>query len=327
MPHGLHKRTHASLETSLAWMATLPSHHLNGFDWSLELAREDTLANRVVIALERLIVDSRLGEGDRLPSERELASQFGVSRTVIREAVRALAAKRLLEVEGGRGTVVRAPSARAAAESMALLLRVQESAGDADKVAEVRRVLENEIAKLAAARRTDDDLVGLEAILAAAEEHVDQPDAFVQEDLEFHAALARATHNELFSVLLDSLAQVMLEVRLLALRIPGTPRRSLTHHRAVFDAVAVGDPAAARVAMNAHMDEARETLQRAITSGSGRLTQRAHQAALPISMMTFSVVWGEVCASSKASAARSSGKRWLTSSPTRSACRCTRSTA
>ena len=185
------------------------------------LHREETLANRVVVELERLIVDSRLGEGDRLPSERELAAQFGVSRTVVREAVRALAAKRLVEVEGGRGTVVRAPSTRAAAESMGLLLRVQESAMDADKVAEVRRVLENEIAKLAASRRTAEDLKVLEGLLDAAEVHAEQPDSFIVEDVEFHAALARATHNELFSVLLESLAQMMLEVRLLALRHPG----------------------------------------------------------------------------------------------------------
>ena len=230
------------------------------------LHREETLANRVVVELERLIVDSRLGEGDRLPSERELAAQFGVSRTVVREAVRALAAKRLVEVEGGRGTVVRAPSTRAAAESMGLLLRVQESAMDADKVAEVRRVLENEIAKLAASRRTAEDLKVLEGLLDAAEVHAEQPDSFIVEDVEFHAALARATHNELFSVLLESLAQVMLEVRLLALRIPGTPRRSLAHHRAVFEAVAAGDPTAARAAMNRHMDEARETLQRAVSA-------------------------------------------------------------
>jgi GntR family transcriptional regulator, transcriptional repressor for pyruvate dehydrogenase complex len=229
------------------------------------LPREQTLANRVVVELERLIVESRLGEGDRLPSERELAAQFGVSRTVIREAVRALSAKRLIHVAGGRGMVVRAPSTQAAAESMRLLLRVQESVGDAEKVAEVRRVLENEIATLAAARRTTADLAALAALLDAAGEHVDQPDAFIDEDVEFHAALARATHNELFSILLDSLAQVMFEVRLLALRVPGTPRRSLMHHQAVYAAVAAGDAAAARDAMDRHMDEARETLTSAVS--------------------------------------------------------------
>ena len=233
------------------------------------LPREETLANRVVVELERVIVESRLGEGDRLPSERELAAQFGVSRTVIREAVRALSAKRLIRVAGGRGMVVLAPSTQAAAESMRLLLRVQESVGDAEKVAEVRRVLENEIAALAAVRRTGADLAALAALLEAAEEHVDQPDAFIGEDVEFHAALARATQNELFTILLDSLAQVMFEVRLLALRVPGTPRRSLLHHHAVYAAVAAGDPATARAAMNEHMDEARETLASAVSADEG----------------------------------------------------------
>ncbi|MCY7419851.1 MAG: FadR family transcriptional regulator [Chloroflexi bacterium] len=229
-----------------------------------ELPREETLANRVVAELERLIVESRLGEGDRLPSERELAGQFGVSRTVVREAVRALAARRLLDVEGGRGTVVRAPSAEAAAESMGMLLRVQSSGSDAEKVTEVRRVLETEIAALAAARRTTNDLIALDAILNAAGSHLDDPDAFVKEDVAFHQALAGASHNELFSIILDSLAQLMLEVRLLGLRIPGTPRRSLTHHRTVFEAVRAGDPDRARRAMDSHMDEARQTLREAI---------------------------------------------------------------
>jgi GntR family transcriptional repressor for pyruvate dehydrogenase complex len=229
-----------------------------------ELGREDTLANRVVVELERLIVESRLGDGDRLPSERELASQFGVSRTVVREAVRALAARRLVEVEGGRGTVVRAPSPQAAAESMRLLLRYQPSSGDAAKVGEIRRVLENEIASLAAARRTNEDIAILDAILSDAETHLDDPDAFVTEDIGFHQALADATHNELFGVILQSLSQVMLEVRLLALRIPGTPRRSVLHHRAVLEAVRAGDPVLAHAAMDRHMDEARATLREAI---------------------------------------------------------------
>ena len=83
-----------------------------------QLTREATLAKRVEQELERLIVDSRLDPGDPLPSERELASQFGVSRTVGREGVRALAAKHLVDVSVGRGTVVRAPTPDSAEESM-----------------------------------------------------------------------------------------------------------------------------------------------------------------------------------------------------------------
>jgi GntR family transcriptional regulator, transcriptional repressor for pyruvate dehydrogenase complex len=231
-----------------------------------ELTREATLAERVVAELERLILESRLEDGDRLPSERELAAQFGVSRTVVREAVRALAAKRLLDVTGGRGTVVRAPSAESAGESMKLLLRMQGSGADADKVSEVRRILENEIAALAAIRRSADDVAALDAVIESARTRLVDPDAFLKEDLAFHSLLARATHNELFVVLLDSLAEVLLEVRLLGLRIPGTATRAVEHHGRVLEAVRAGDPTAARAAMDAHMDEARETLAKAIAT-------------------------------------------------------------
>ena len=231
-----------------------------------ELAREATLAQRVEHELERLIVGNHLEEGDRLPSERELATQFGVSRTVVREAVRALVAKRLVDVGSGRGMVVRAPSAESAAVSMKLLLRMQAGGADLEKVIEVRRILEVEIAGLAAARRTDRDLRTLESILDEAERHRGDADAFIKEDLAFHAALAQATQNELFVLLLASLAEVMTEVRMLGLRIPGTTSRALRHHGQILDAVRAADPAAARAAMDAHMDEASETLRRAVTS-------------------------------------------------------------
>jgi GntR family transcriptional regulator, transcriptional repressor for pyruvate dehydrogenase complex len=231
-----------------------------------ELAREATLAQRVETELERLILESRLGEGDRLPSERELATQFRVSRTVVREAVRALAARRLVDVGVGRGTVVRAPSAQSAGESMRLLLRMQAGGADTDKVSEVRRILEDEIAALAAARRTESDVRALGEILAEAGRHLDDPDAFIKTDVAFHSRLARATQNELFVLILDSLVEVMTEVRLLGLRIPGTARRALEHHSAVFEAVRAGDPEHARRTMDAHMDEAADTLRRAVSN-------------------------------------------------------------
>lgn len=231
-----------------------------------ELTRDATLAQRVEFELERLIVGSHLEEGDRLPSERELATQFGVSRTVVREAVRALAAKRLVDVGVGRGTVVRAPSAESAATSMTLLLRMQAGGADMDKVSEVRRILEDEIAALAAARRTDRDIRDLEGILAQASRHRDDPDAFIKEDVAFHSRLAEATQNELFVLILASLAEVMTEVRLLALRIPGTASRALKHHTRIFEAVRAGTPSEARAAMDAHMDEATDTLRQAVES-------------------------------------------------------------
>jgi len=229
-----------------------------------ELTREATLARRVETELERLILESRLGEGDRLPSERELATQFGVSRTVIREAIRALAARRLVDVEMGRGMTVRVPTTEGAGEGMRLLLRLQAGGADADKVSELRRVLEDAIAALAAERRTDADLSALEQVLVQASAHREDPEAFIKADVAFHSLLARATQNELFVLVLDSLATVMAEVRLLALRVPGTASRALAHHTRVYEAVKAGDAVGARAAMDAHMDEAMQTLRSAV---------------------------------------------------------------
>ena len=234
-----------------------------------QLQRDATLAQRVEQELERLILESRLGPGDRLPSERELAAQFGVSRTVVREAVRALAAKQLVDVNVGRGTVVRAPSTESAAESMKLLLLMQAGSAGIDKVSEVRHIVENEIASLAATRRTQADVDALEAILAEMRANVDAPEIYIKSDVEFHAALARATQNELFVIVLDSLVEIMIEVRLLTLRVPGIASLALSYHERILDAVRAGDAEKARSVMDEHMDQATEKLRESVVTDPG----------------------------------------------------------
>src|SRR5829696_1508707 len=223
------------------------------------IPRDATLAQNVASQLERLIVEQHFAEGDRLPPERELAERFGVSRTVVREAVRSVASKGLLDVRAGRGTIVRKPSSETVAASMALLLSMNGQMMPA-KVVEVRRILEVEIAGLAAQRRTDEDLRRLESILLNAAEKLDDPGTFVETDVAFHAGLAQATQNELFSVLLASIVNVMTEVRVVGLAVPGTPERALRYHREVYRAVEHGDRDMARLAMDRHMDEAIATM-------------------------------------------------------------------
>jgi GntR family transcriptional repressor for pyruvate dehydrogenase complex len=229
------------------------------------MQRGESLAIRVARELERLIVEGGLAVGKRLPSERELADQFAVSRTVIREAIRTLVAKGLLDVRTGSGTVVREPTAEAAAESMSRLLATRPDRYDYTRVIEVRRVLEVEIAGLAAHRRTSEDIAALKAILTRAEERLGDPDTFVHTDVAFHEALARATHNDLFVVLLSSIAQAMIAVRQLGLRVPGTPARALDYHRRILTCVEAGDVMGARQAMDRHMDEAWQTMSAALS--------------------------------------------------------------
>lgn len=230
------------------------------------MQREESLASRVARELEQLILQNRLAIGERLPSERDLSEQFGVSRTVIREAVRTLSAQGLLEVKTGSGTVVRRPTSEAAAESMSRLLATRPDWHNRARIIEVRRVLEVAIAGFAAERRTPEDLASLTAILTQAAERLDDPETFVQTDVAFHEAVARATHNDLFFAILSSIAQALIDVRRLGLRVPGTPTRALNYHRRILDCISGSDVVGARQAMDEHITEAQHTMEAALSN-------------------------------------------------------------
>jgi GntR family transcriptional repressor for pyruvate dehydrogenase complex len=232
--------------------------------------REATLANRVTGEIERLIIAGRLRAGARLPSERELSEQFGVSRTVVREAVRGLAARGLLEVRPGSGTTIRSPSAESIARSMTLFLCAGQPDLDYARVHEIRRVLEIEIAGLAAGRRTDDDLARLDAILGEMATVPLDRDGFARNDVAFHSALAAATQNPLFPMLLDSIVETMLQVRRMGFDVPGAVPNALRFHRAIYEQVRAGDPTGAREAMRVHLLDSEEVVRQALALHASR---------------------------------------------------------
>ena len=166
-----------------------------GADVFQALERESTLTSRVIGQMEAMIGDGRLREGSRLPAERDLARQFGVSRTVIREAVAALAAKELLQVEAGSGTTIRRPTQGAVSRCLALHLGTA-TGPDLHKVAEARRLLLADTAGLAAERHSDDDLDRLAGILREAEAERGVALIFARWTALFHTSLARAAANE-----------------------------------------------------------------------------------------------------------------------------------
>jgi GntR family transcriptional repressor for pyruvate dehydrogenase complex len=194
-----------------------------------------------------------LKPGERLPSERELADQFGVSRTVVREAVRSLAAKGLLEVTAGSGMVVRKPTASSIADHFKLLLRLNSEGDPLDYIFDVRHVLEVEIAGRAALQATPMDIQDMERhlqLMADSHENLEQA---ATADVEFHAALARATQNPLFPILLSSISGIMLEVRRLGFTLTGAPERILDEHARILDRVKAGDADGARQTMSDHL--------------------------------------------------------------------------
>ena len=220
--------------------------------------RDARLSDKVTEAILQTIVSNRLKPGDALPPERELGKQFGVSRTVIREAIRALHAKGLLEVRSGSGVRIVAVDAKTVRESMRHF--VKGSMLEYAKVDEVRRVLEVAAAGIAAERATPQDIELIDATLAQMTESVDDLKTSIEVDLAFHRSIAAATHNELFNVLHDSIGEMLVEVRRRNLSLgPDERRLVIDMHRAIRDGVADHDPQAAQQAMRDHLDHVQAT--------------------------------------------------------------------
>lgn len=216
-----------------------------------QVTREPRLSDKVADMMLETILSKRLDVGDPLPSERELGEQFGVSRTVVREAVRALVAKGVIEVRSGSGLRVAAVNATAVSESMSLYLRGGRL--DFEKVQEVRALLEVHLAGLAAERASEDDIASLRQIHTRMHDEASDVEAAARHDLEFHRLIARATHNELFLLLLDSIGSSLIDIRRSNLASGSTPM-TLNQHQAILERIAGHDPEGASAAMNAHLD-------------------------------------------------------------------------
>lgn len=236
------------------------------------VTREPRLSDKVAALLIETITARGVRPGDRLPSERELGEQFGVSRTVIREAVRALAAKGLIEVRTGSGLRVAAVDAASVSEAMNLFLR---GSGPLDYslVHEVRTTIEIQVAGLAAERATEDDVFDLEDVCERMREAAGDTEAASREDVAFHRAVAEAAHNPLFVIMLDSIGDVMLEIRRATLGIPGRARKGVAAHRKILARVAAHDPDGAREAMREHLLDSDEAWQK-LQSPDGRARSR-----------------------------------------------------
>ncbi len=231
-----------------------------------EVPREPRLSDKVAEMMLETILSRKLQVGDRLPSERELGEQFNVSRTVVREAVRALVAKGVIEVRSGSGLRVAAVDAAAVSESMSLYLRGAPL--DFEKVHEVRTLLEVHIAGVAAERVTDADLARLRDVHERMQREAGDVESAARDDLEFHRMIARATQNDLYLLLMDSIGSALIHIRRENLGSGSTPT-TIGQHQAVLDRIAAHDPEGARKAMAAHLEGvARWWRERAVTAAA-----------------------------------------------------------
>jgi GntR family transcriptional repressor for pyruvate dehydrogenase complex len=215
------------------------------------------LYEQIVQQIEDSIVKGALKPGDQLPAERELAQQFGVSRTAVREAVKALREKGLVEAFSGRGTFITDGTSQAIRQSLDRMIKIGQPEGSTHLV-EVRGILEPEIAALAATRAQPQHIVALRECVAVMDRKSDDPEAFIEADLDFHLALAEAADNPLILSLTDSIVGVLREQRLRIFNVKGGPQRGQFHHKRILQAIEQRDPAKARQEMLAHLQQVRD---------------------------------------------------------------------
>lgn len=215
----------------------------------LASTRRTGLVDQVISQLRTQIDSGEWDVGDRIPTESELSDQLEVGRNTVREAVRALAHAGLLEIRQGAGTFVRASS-----ELGGALRRRLERSRMRENL-EVRRALEMEAARLAASRRSDEDLADIDRALALRDSAWRERDMslFVEADFTFHRAVVNATHNPLLIELYDDIASVVYDSIAQSALIQA-PQEDLDHRR-LADAIRAGDEAEALREAACYLDE------------------------------------------------------------------------
>lgn len=232
------------------------------------VGNKSALVDRVVQSIQKQILSENLPVGTKLPPEREFAERLGVSRTVIREAVRVLAAKGLLETSHGVGTTVRALTREEAVKPLDLFLRSLGRQISLEHLHQVRSLIEVENTRLAAEWASENDIQDLQRILNEMDAAKADATLFALKDTEFHRRLAETSRNPLLILLLDSIQDLMIEVRKLVAKEDGLVQRVMPAHAALLERIQARDVKGAQQRMRHHLRAALEIQKQAILSSS-----------------------------------------------------------
>jgi GntR family transcriptional regulator, transcriptional repressor for pyruvate dehydrogenase complex len=222
-----------------------------------KVVQTSRLYEQIVQQIEESIQNGALKVGDQLPAERELAGQFGVSRTAVREAVQSLREKGLVEAFPGRGTFITDGTSKGIRQFMDRMVRNGQPEGLAF-LAEVREILEPEVVALAAMRAEEQHLAEMREAVSIMDGAGRDREAFIEADLDFHLALAEAASNPLILSLIDSIVGLLREQRKGISCVEGGPERGQYHHKRILAAVEHRDSSGGREAMRAHLEQVRE---------------------------------------------------------------------
>ena len=233
----------------------------------MPLLANERLSKTVADDLQQKIISNKLEGGEQLPTEPKLMEEYGVSRTVIREAAACLVSRGVVDVRPRRGMTVRAPDGKGLAES--LVAQLQMSKVSLPQLLHVRTVLETAIVGLAARQRTADDIEklrrNLERMKAA---DLDRHQA-IKVDLEFHDLLAGATHNPFFSLVSRPITELLYSIYINKSGYMSFRSLTSSEHMAIVDAIEEKDPVGAASAMQKHLDRVGTTVEELLSENDG----------------------------------------------------------
>jgi len=223
------------------------------------------LHGEVVHRIGLKILSGELLPGDLLPADEELTGELQVSRTVLRESVKVLAAKGLVEARQRTGTRVRPRERWNLLDPDVLAWRFEASPDAAffRSIVELRRIVEPEAARLAAERATDAEIAELRAAFADMEAAMDEPDAYLEADLRFHELILRGCHNELLEHMAGMMRAVF-RALFVATRPAESEPSATAAHGAIVAAVAARDGAAAESGTRALIEDTANRLERTL---------------------------------------------------------------
>jgi len=212
----------------------------------------------IVVKVKHMIEKGRLHSGDQLPSERELAEVFNVSRSSVREALRSLETQGYLESRQGDGTYIARQPVESLVNPLATVI-FSEKDGQME-LFEMRRLIEPQLAYLAAERATPEEIVMLGKALELQEEAFARGESGTEVDKTFHYILAKAAKNKVILRIIDNIMDLLAESRDKYLQVQGRSEKSLARHREVLEAIRSGDKElAARVMLN-HLEDIESSL-------------------------------------------------------------------
>lgn len=213
------------------------------------------LSDTVAQSLTHQIISRAMMPGDALPSEGDIGKRLGVSKPVVREAVRKLSALGILEIRQGKPTTVGRLAPEPVRQMLRFALHINPD-GLRDAI-ELRRALESYAVGRAAALATDEDIERLRAALARLEADFDDHDRCVAADIAFHQLIAHMSRNSLVAFLIDALSDSMSDViSTLRAKTRGLDKTTITRHQVLVETIARRDPTAAVEAMHAHFSAA-----------------------------------------------------------------------